>query len=222
MFYSTANPHVSSTACVNLSYISWCVPYGGKSMRLKHVWAFGKFCVGTSAVRWMVNNRGPTAPVDPCSARNPCNGTRDEPVTNCSNRARISDVYDSTICVDGIEMVKFCCFFFSSPTEYVSIVGAYLTCQNHCTCRESTVQCFKRVCVFQSFTSMLLMPPITSSNSRSSNGRSSWLGINSQKPMEFKWFRCYAYKLQKISLFFVPHTPFCKAKNCCSMPRMNR
>ncbi|KAI9585444.1 hypothetical protein GQX74_001291 [Glossina fuscipes] len=39
---------------------------------------------------------GPTAPVEPCKARNPCSGTRDEPVTNCKRRARISEEYAST------------------------------------------------------------------------------------------------------------------------------
>lgn len=65
-------------------------------MRLKQVWALGRFWVGTSAVRWMVNSLGPTAPVEPCSARNPWSGTREEPVTNCKSLARISDEYDST------------------------------------------------------------------------------------------------------------------------------
>uniref|UniRef100_A0A182WDC0 Uncharacterized protein n=1 Tax=Anopheles minimus TaxID=112268 RepID=A0A182WDC0_9DIPT len=89
--YSTANPHVSSTACVNLSYISWYESYIGRSSRLKQVCAFGRFWIGTSAVRWMVKSRGPTAPVEPCSARKPCSGTRHEPVTNCSSWARISE-----------------------------------------------------------------------------------------------------------------------------------
>uniref|UniRef100_A0A182TVC5 Uncharacterized protein n=1 Tax=Anopheles melas TaxID=34690 RepID=A0A182TVC5_9DIPT len=93
-----ANPHVSSTACVNLSYISWYESYIGRSSRLKQVCAFGRFCSGTSAVRWMVKSRGPTAPVEPWRARKPWSGTRHEPVTNWSSWARISGEYDSTIC----------------------------------------------------------------------------------------------------------------------------
>lgn len=49
--YSTANPHVSSTACVSLSYISWYESYMGRSIRLKQVCALGRFWSGASAVR---------------------------------------------------------------------------------------------------------------------------------------------------------------------------
>ena len=72
--YSTANPHVSSTAWVSLSHIFSFVSYGGRSSLLKHVWALGKFMVGAS-IWWRVNNLGPAAPVDPCRALNPCSGT---------------------------------------------------------------------------------------------------------------------------------------------------
>lgn len=110
--HSTANPQVSSTACVNLSNNVWYESYGGISIRLKHVCAFGRFN-GDTSTQWMVNKRGPAAPVLPCSALKPCNGTRDEPVTNCNSLARISSEYDST------------------------------ACQNHCTTGVSAVQCFK-------------------------------------------------------------------------------
>ena len=73
-FYSTAKPQVSSTAWVSLSSIFSFVSYGGKSNRLKQVWALGKFSVGTS-IKWRVNRRGPAAPVDPCKALNPWSGT---------------------------------------------------------------------------------------------------------------------------------------------------
>lgn len=57
-----------------------------------------------------------------------------------------------------------------------------LTFQNQTTCGVSGLQCLSRVCCFQSATSILLIPQITSSSSRSSNGRNKWFGINSQKP----------------------------------------
>lgn len=63
-FYSTVNPQVSSTAWLSLSNNFCLLSYFGKSRRLKHVCALGKLSVGTS-VRWIVNKRGPAAPVDP-------------------------------------------------------------------------------------------------------------------------------------------------------------
>lgn len=63
------------------------------------------------------------------------------------------------------------------------IIVLFLTCQNHCTWFVSWVQCLSRVCAFQSATSMLLMPPMTSSSSRSSNGRNNWFGISSPNPV---------------------------------------
>ena len=74
LIYSTAKPHVSSTACVSLSDIFSFVSYGGRSNLLKHVCAFGRFIVGAS-IWCKVNRRGPAAPVDPCNALNPCKGT---------------------------------------------------------------------------------------------------------------------------------------------------
>ena len=51
---------------------------------------------------------------EPCNALNPCNGTLELPVTNCNNRARISSLYDSTICqnhlttgVSGVQCCKY-------------------------------------------------------------------------------------------------------------------
>jgi hypothetical protein len=56
------------------------------------------------------------------------------------------------------------------------------TCQNQTTCGVSGEQCLRRVYCFQSFISILLMPQITNSSSRSSNGRNKLFGINSQNP----------------------------------------
>ena len=72
--YSTANPHVSSTACVSLSSIFSLDSYGGRSNRLKQVCALGKLSVGAS-IKCRVNKRGPAAPVEPCKALKPCRGT---------------------------------------------------------------------------------------------------------------------------------------------------
>lgn len=186
-FYSTANPQVSSTAWLSLSFRSWKLSYDGRSIRLKHVWALGKFWIGTSLVRWMVKRRGVAAPVFPWSALKPCKGTRDDPVTNCSSLARISDEYDSTT----LKIWKW--------RSCAKLFWIFLfTCQNQTTCSVSGVQCFSRVYCFQSLTSILLMPQITNSSSRSSNGRNSWLGINSQKPIKKRFD-------QKL------HTPMCLA-----------
>lgn len=75
------------------------------------------------------------------------------------------------------------------------------------TCGVSGVQCFKRVYCFQSLTSILLMPQITSSNSRSSNGRNNWFGINSQKPGKVLSFnQSLNWTMRKTYLFEVPKT----------------
>ena len=74
LIYSTANPHVSSTACVSLSSIFSLDSYGGRSNLLKHVCALGKLSVGAS-IKCRVNRRGPAAPVEPCKALKPCSGT---------------------------------------------------------------------------------------------------------------------------------------------------
>lgn len=76
----------------------------------------------------------PSAPLAflPCRALKPCRGTRDEPVTNWSNRARRSSSKNST------------------------------AFQNHLTTLLSGVQCFNRVFTFQSFTSIFPSPQIMS------------------------------------------------------------
>ena len=66
----------------------------------------------------------------PCSALNPCRGTRELPVTNCSKRARFSSSKSST------------------------------AFQNHLTMLVSLEQCFNRVCDFQSSISILPKPLI--------------------------------------------------------------
>ena len=68
----------------------------------------------------------------PCKALKPCRGTRDEPVTNWSNRARRSSSKNST------------------------------AFQNHLTTLLSGVQCFNRVFTFQSLTSIFPSPQIMS------------------------------------------------------------
>uniref|UniRef100_A0A1A9UXJ9 Uncharacterized protein n=1 Tax=Glossina austeni TaxID=7395 RepID=A0A1A9UXJ9_GLOAU len=68
--------------------------------------------------------------------------------------------------------------YYSTANPHVSS-----TAWNHATCGVSDVQCFSLVLLRQSFTSILEIPPITNSNSRSSNGRNKWLGINSLNPI---------------------------------------
>lgn len=118
------------------------------SIRLKQVWAFGKLFVQAS-IWCMVKSRGPAAP---CSALKPCRGTREDPVTNWSNRARLSSSKNST------------------------------AFQNHLTTLLSGVQCFNRVLTFQSLTSILPSPQIMSSSSFSSNVFSRCWGMTSLKP----------------------------------------
>lgn len=74
----------------------------------------------------------PSLRSSPCSALKPCRGTREDPVTNWSSRARRSSSKNST------------------------------AFQNHLTTLLSGVQCFNRVLTFQSLTSILPSPQIMS------------------------------------------------------------
>ena len=92
--HSTAKPQVSSTACVNLSNIFSFVSYGGRSRRLKQVWALGKFSVGAS-IKCRVKRRGPAAPVDPCKALNPWSGTWNRNNVSLSKINSKSGIFDA-------------------------------------------------------------------------------------------------------------------------------
>lgn len=73
-----------------------------------------------------------STPGSPCNALKPCRGTREDPVTNWSNRARLSSSKDST------------------------------AFQNHLTILLSGVQCFNLVFDFQSMISIFPRPQIMS------------------------------------------------------------
>lgn len=80
-----SKPIVSSTASDNFFSNCSYVEYGGKSMRLKQVCAFGNRVA--SPIFSMQNLRGPSEPI---KSLNPFTGIRDVPVTNCNNRAFFS------------------------------------------------------------------------------------------------------------------------------------
>lgn len=75
--YSMPNVLVSSTASSSFSYSSSGVGYGGKSSRLKHVWARGS---AFGLPHFSMQKR--LGPVDPRNAENPSYGMLDVPVTN--------------------------------------------------------------------------------------------------------------------------------------------
>lgn len=138
-FYSSAKPHETWQKKILPLALIYRKTIDGCRMALNRcVWALGRFCVGTSTVKWMVNCRPPVAPLDSCHARTPCNGTRDEPVTNCNSLARVSDQYESTI--------------WNSDWNSVRV----RSCQNHWTCVVSGVPCLNLVRASQSVIVFLL------------------------------------------------------------------
>lgn len=127
----------------------------------------------------------------PCRALKPWSGTLEDPVTNWRSLALISSLYDSTMSQNhwttGVSAVQ-CCKEHKVRNKLETILK-WLEKKFPIT--------FNRVLVCQSTVSILQMPPIRSSSSRSSNGRSKLAGMSSWKP-------------------------FCNERNCCSIPRMKR
>ena len=102
--YSNPKPNDPNSMCntfvsasLNLSRpISSALPKElklGRSNRLKQVCALGKMEVDNDTLS-IVNNR--TLPSLPCNPAKPDTGTREDPVTNCSSRHRVSSSYSST------------------------------------------------------------------------------------------------------------------------------